>query len=95
MNMSPRWTGHSARVGWATHRLMAGQPFSEIQEQGQWKSPASLRIYLDVQAAAAADTFSDVQLMLPMAALIEEQFVNLWGYLPASSPVLRRVPRKR
>ena len=43
---------HSARAGWASARFAAGQPFTELQEDGRWRSPAALRIYLDAVAAA-------------------------------------------
>ena len=43
---------HSVRTGWASVHYAAGQPFAELQEDGRWCSPASLRIHLDAVATA-------------------------------------------
>jgi len=55
------FTPHSARAGWASARYAAGQPFAELQEDGRWRSPASLRIYLD--AVATADYLNEPHMM--------------------------------
>ena len=52
-----RYSLHCARAGWASWRYAAGQPFADLQEDGRWRSPAALRVYLDV--VAAVDTFAD------------------------------------
>ena len=46
------FTPHCMRAGWASHRFATGQPFTELREDGRWKSDCALRAYLDAIAAA-------------------------------------------
>ena len=45
---------HLPCVGWATHEILAGAPFSEVQERRRWSRSASLRIHLDAASSMAA-----------------------------------------
>ena len=46
-----KWTPHSARAGFATERRLRGDAFSQIKEDGRWKSDSSFRVYLDEATA--------------------------------------------
>ena len=42
-----RFTPHCPRAGWATFRHTAGQAFTDLREDGRWRTDSSLRVYLD------------------------------------------------
>ena len=49
------FTPHSPRAGFATDGVIGGVPFAELQEQGRWVSPPSLRRYIDIITASSVD----------------------------------------
>ena len=46
-------SAHSPRSGWASEGRARGIPFTELQEEGRWSAAASLRLYIDLAAAAS------------------------------------------
>jgi hypothetical protein len=85
-NLPFHWTPHSARAGYASEARAAGRNFTEIQEEGRWISPSSLRVYIDCVAAA------DLSVFLHSAGLSEAQaycIAHLESYFPVSILVLR------
>ena len=47
LGIAIRFTPHCPRACWATFRHTSGQAFSDLREDGRWRSDASLRVYLD------------------------------------------------
>ena len=51
---APRPHGSPAAIGVRVRRARArGIPFHELKEEGRWLSDSSLRVYIDIQQAAA------------------------------------------
>ena len=48
-----KFTPHSARAGFASDIIAAGEPFSRVKELGRWASDQSCRTYIDVNAATS------------------------------------------
>ena len=53
LNAPSGYTPHSPRSGFASEGRARGIPFQELKEQGRWLSDSSLRVYIDIQQAAA------------------------------------------
>ncbi len=77
----PYWTAHSPRSGSATLRVLAGDPFSEIREDGRWVSDKNLRVYLDTLAAQGLATQPDIERARAWAANIHDTFDKWWSRL--------------
>ena len=72
-------TAHSPRPGFATDAILAKIAFGEIQEQGRWMSPQSLRIYLDAVGAAAQRARSE---SASWAHLFQQVDYDFWRFVP-------------
>ena len=82
MGIRVGWTLHSPRAGFASEGRALGKPFQELKEQGRWIADSSLRIYIDVQAAAA------IAVNLRAAGLVSAQAwaqAHLVSYFPAAA----------
>ena len=91
VHIDPIWTAHCPRAGWATGRILAGQPFPDMQEDGRWKSAASARIYLDAIGGMDALQAPDLQAKWGDMARLEASFYDDFFWLqgpppPRSSP---------
>ena len=72
-------TPHGPRAGYASESVCLGRPFVETREGGRWLSDSSLRIYLDVVAAADIATQCEVQ---GHAAAMAWAIQNFVSYFP-------------
>ena len=80
IGLPERWSGYCPWARWCSARHLAGQSFSNLREDGRWKSDNSLRIYLD----AVASIFEDdprVTPFLPMVEQLESSFFWEWYLL--------------
>jgi len=84
-NIDVKYTGHSARAGFASERVARGESEIEVQRRGRWQSPSSFAIYVDVVTAASID------IAFKLAGLQQAMIychVHLLDYF--SLPALRR-----
>ena len=80
------YTPHSPRAGWATTLRLSGMPFTEVQERGRWQNAATLRIYLDAEAASTV-LLHRTQTIFTFAAYVDQNCVERfpWWRSPTST----------
>jgi len=76
VGMPQIWTAHCPRAGWTTARHLAGQPFSELREDGRWTSDRSLRIYIDAVTAVDVDRIQALVDLSPWLAELGGRFYS-------------------
>ena len=50
-----KFTGHSARAGFASERIARGESEAEVQKRGRWRAASSFAVYVDVIVASQID----------------------------------------
>ena len=50
-----KFTGHSARAGFASERIARGESEAEVQKRGRWRAASSFAVYVDVIVATQID----------------------------------------
>ena len=80
VGLPPIWTGHCARAGWTTARHLAGQPFSDLREDGRWACDSSLRVYIDAVTTIDIAGLTAVRERALWLSSLEQSFWNdfLW-----------------
>ena len=88
---------HSPRAGFASDRLLAGEAFTDIKEQGRWMSDSSLRVYLDVVATMSSHTVGDVAAWKDEIIQLHVHFTQMFPWWPDAplQPTMDLPPRLR
>ena len=50
-----KFSGHSARAGFASERIARGESEAEVQKRGRWRAASSFAVYVDVIVASQID----------------------------------------
>ena len=78
------YTPHSARAGFATDKILSGASFVEVREAGRWVHDASLRIYLDAVAVAAAQASAEGKMWSASLAVLDKNFAEMFAWWPGA-----------
>jgi hypothetical protein len=78
------YSPHSPRTGFATDKILSGASFVEVREAGRWVHDASLRIYLDAVAVAAAQASAEGQKWSESLQVLEQECVKMFAWWPGA-----------
>ena len=83
------YTPHSPRSGFASDMIAAGMGFDRTREAGRWLSESSLRVYIDLNSAAAIQVNLKTQ---KLNSAVAYTVANMLQFFPGSDGFLSTPP---